>query len=190
MFKNPISQISAISQLAEGEMNVGGILDEIRLIPVEQVTLIDAVLIDGMLPTRFMIIEEGASILDLKLAPDSGFLLETMNTSENGNVWLQELSFDLAKNRADLSRWVAQHHEVEFLAFITTKNKASMLLGDLTQPIRFSEETSNSGLRAGQNKRMWKLAGVVEHPAYFLRQNYQEIDFNTAFNNSFNTSFQ
>jgi hypothetical protein len=190
MFKKPFSQISAISPLDDGEMNVGGILDEIRLIPAVQVKLIDAILADGMLPTRFMIIEEGASILDLKIAPDSGFFVETMGIVEGGESWLQEVSFDLAKNRPDLTSWLEQHIEVEFLAFITTKNKASMLLGDLAQPLKFSEETSASGLRAGQNKRVWKLAGMVEHPAYFLRQNYQDIDFNTAFNNSFNTTFQ
>jgi hypothetical protein len=177
MFKQPFFPIANIEALPLGEVNVGGILDRIRLIPAAQVRRVATPLSDGILPTDFMYADLDTSFVDVHLSVDSGLFLETMQTTVNGNAWLQELSFDLAKTSGFLSNWIAQNIEIEFFAFITDKNRKSFLLGDLCQPLKFTEDVGSPSGRAGQNKRQWKLSALVCHPAYGLFREYQLIEF-------------
>jgi hypothetical protein len=176
MFKNPISLVSTDVSLADGERNIGGILDMIRLIPITQMSWDDGLINGGIIPSNLLIIEANINIANIVLAPDSGIFLETMSITESGSYWLQEILFDIPKNKPSLSSWIMQNFEVDFFVMLCTKNRESMILGGIEQPLRFLEESGSPSNRAAQNKRTWKLSGMVSHPAYFISANYTDIN--------------
>ena len=176
MFKNPISLVPTNISLADGETNIGGILDMIRLIPVSQMSWDDSLISEGILSLNKINIDDNANIINIDIAPDSGIFMEIMVITENGSYWLQEILFDIPKNNPSLSAWILQNCEVGFFVMLCTKNRESIILGGMEQPIRFLEESGSPSNRAGQNRRTWKLSGMVAHPAYFLSTNYININ--------------
>ena len=201
MLKNPLLDISNLSSLVNQGTNVGGILDKIRLIPVEYIDSIGDIGGNGKMNTGCMILNK-VFWIDLEFTKNSGQYQEALTKSEPGDFWTQELHFDLAKNNAEKSSWLYNNIEVGFVAFILDKNRECYLLGNKDTPLFIMSDSFESSIRAGQNKRKFVFSANVEHPAFSLSQAYTELQTEVfgaetwltfphkVFSNEFNNQFQ
>ena len=187
MYKSSFDKDFDLNSTAQ--INVGGLVNSIRLIPLRSVVSI-AEQVNGILPLNPIIALPSMRFYDIEIADNSGLHEETMTTGANENFWLEEVSFDIAKNRPGMVAFLREMNQVEWLVMVMTKNHDSFLLGDIEQPLLLSEDSATTEGRAGANKRVWKLSGMVKHPAYRIVGSYVDIDFSRAFNSSFNFSFE
>lgn len=189
MLTNVLNKNYDLNQDEPQLANVGGLMNTIRLIPMVWVKAVSEAT-NGMMPPEILILDENAQFYDIEIADDSGRYVETMVLTENGEQWLLDLSFDLPKNRPGTVAFLNDMIQVEWLVMFENRNHTSYLMGDIDTPLLLKEEAAMSDGRGGTNKRIWKISGISKSPSNCLSQNFRDINFKRAFNNSFNFSFK
>jgi hypothetical protein len=158
-------------------VNVAGLMNTIRLIPVMWVKTVSEA-IDGVMPLDVMCLDARYRYFDIEIADDSGRYTETMELTENGELWMLDLFFDLPKNRPSAVAFLKDMAQVEWVVMFETRNHTSYLMGDIGTPLQIKEEAAMSDGRGGTNKRSWKISGKALSGANALLGNFlKDLDF-------------
>lgn len=173
----------------DGESNIGGILNRVRLIPVLAISSFEpAGLNDIVLSLNAISLWASSSVVDLVVAHGTGNYTQEMQENEHGESYFINLNLELPKERPSVATFLHRSRKYGFIAVVEDKNGYVHVLGTLEQPMFIKGNVMTSGSLGQKNNRVLTLTTTQEHEAYYLGNGDALYDMQVVFSeNSLDT---
>lgn len=157
-------------------INVGGMTDIVWLFPCEKIAEMPPPL-GALAQWGWARFKDSPSHIILKPAPDSMKASDSFQQSANGGFWQGSIVFDTPMDGLEVSSFIEQNAEAEFVAIVRDANGVSKIYGNLETPFRLTVLEKDPGTPGGNNKYFWTLAGETKKPACTLPYDALEMGY-------------
>jgi hypothetical protein len=166
MIKNSLSDWESLKRPV-GVMNLGGMINRIRLLPIQMVERIDT---QGgvILPVDGLVLKANAAYCDIEIVVRTGRWEQNMVDGEHGIYYNNTVGFEMAMERPEIAIWLMAHREMRFLILIEDKNRFVRVLGSSDFPMRFVVNKTSIGQLGGKNGRNIDFIGESLHECYYM----------------------
>lgn len=153
----------------DGESNIGGILNRVRLIPVLMISSFEPpALNDIVLGVDAIRLKADSTMVDFVVAHGTGSFSQEMQENEHGESYFINLNVELPKERPSVATFLHRNRKYGYLAVVEDKNGYVHILGCMAQPLFIKGNVVSSGSLGQKNNRVLTLSTTQEHEAYYL----------------------
>jgi hypothetical protein len=168
--------------------NLGG-LHYLRIIPAENVIAIPAAR-NHIIPLELQL-ADGTNYLDIFFAQDQGEYKESMQETEHGEFYKQEIKVWMPKDTPDVAYWISRLTGIRCLAIYQDSNQFVKVVGSKESPLTFSSELLTGEGASSKNGHTLGFSGLSLEKAYnYLHFEKPEPGSRKRFSMGFNFGFR
>lgn len=169
----------------DGESNIGGILNRVRLIPVLMISSFEPpALNDIVLGVDAIRLKADSTMVDFVVAHGTGSFSQEMQENEHGESYFINLNVELPKERPSVATFLHRNRKYGYLAVVEDKNGYVHILGCMAQPLFIKGNVVSSGSLGQKNNRVLTLTTNQEHEAYYLGNGDALYDMQVVFSDN------
>ncbi len=148
-------------------VNAGGILEDIRVAPTAWVERIDLPLDSSVLADNAIVLKNNKYWVSLRAAHNTVEWTCTGEDTEHGEVFRNNMLFEMPKVRPSLLEWIKRYGNMNILVIAVDRNGYGRLLGTKTEAMRMRFAATSQG-RKGKSKLNVEIFGNMLVPGYFI----------------------
>lgn len=154
----------------QGESNVRMVKEILMIKQTDVVALLSGLnFADQTLPYSALVLKTAAVFERMKFAYDTCQFSETAQLTPNGAMYNVSFSFEIPKNRADITTWLQNNTYNDFLVLFRDGNGECYISGDMQTALRISSSRAvgsknvcSVGIDGQLRQRSYNIAGVDE----------------------------